>query len=92
MKIAIAILIVFVIVWGINILFAASPIGEIKGTVVNKTDSSITVKVVDGTEQVIAVNDLNVGDNVNITIYKSRFTGKTTYKYFATSYHGVAGE
>ncbi len=36
--------------------------------------------------------DFEIGDRVNISIYKSEITGKTEYKYATVSLVGVAGE
>lgn len=70
----------------------AKPAGRIEGIVVAKTNSTITIKKSDGTEEEIPDADLRIGENVNILIYKTKLTGKIEYRYFKVKSFGVAGD
>ena len=80
-NILISSVVVFFLWWGFNILSAYKPVGKIQGTVQEKTSDSITIKRDDGDSVTIPVKDFSIGEQVSITIYEQRITGKKQYRY-----------
>jgi len=72
---------VFFLWWGFNILTAYKPVGKIEGTVKEKTSQSITIESKDGDSVTIPVKDFDIGDEVSISIYEQRISGKKQYRY-----------
>jgi hypothetical protein len=71
----------FFLWWGFNILTAFKPVSKIEGTIEEKTSQTITVKIEDGESITIPVKDFSIGEQVSISFYKQRITGKKQYRY-----------
>ena len=74
------------------VLTTTNPAGAIKGKVVSKNPDEIIVEKSDGSTVILPIPYFDVGDQVNILVYKNDFTGITEYRYFTVHEVGVVGE
>ena len=86
------IVLIFLVIWGYNILTKKVPVGVVKGVVIEKSDEAIKVRETEGSEIQLPLTDFNVGEQVNIAIYKNKLFNQTEYRYFKSSFINSRGE